>query len=112
GAGYGDDWQMASNYPIIRLTNATNVYYARTFNWNSTGVQRGSAPDTTLFSLPVGLPYDTYSLAVIANGISSNTTTLINKPCIDGINTNDKTNNLFIYPNPASSTLNITNITR
>ncbi|MEP7263522.1 MAG: T9SS type A sorting domain-containing protein [Bacteroidota bacterium] len=72
GAAYGDDWQMATNYPIIRLTSGTNVYYARTFNWNSTGVRRGNAADTTSFTLPVGIPAGTYSLVVTANGISSN----------------------------------------
>ncbi len=52
GAAYGDDWQMATNYPIIRLTNGTKVYYARTYNWNHTGVQTGTMSDTTLFSIP------------------------------------------------------------
>jgi hypothetical protein len=81
GAAYGDDWQMASNYPIVRLTSGTNVYYARTSNWNSTGVQRGSAADTTQFDLPAGLPVGTYSLVVVANGISSNSTSLtVNTP--------------------------------
>ncbi len=29
GATYGDDWQMASNYPIVQLTNSSgNVFYA------------------------------------------------------------------------------------
>ena len=71
GAAYGDDWQMATNYPLVRLTSGANVYYARTSNWNSTGVQRGNAPDTTQFTLPAGLPVGTYSLVVVANGISS-----------------------------------------
>ncbi|HXC06014.1 MAG TPA: T9SS type A sorting domain-containing protein, partial [Bacteroidia bacterium] len=71
GASYGDDWQMSTNYPIIRLTNGSNVYYARTFNWNSTGVRRGSLRDSADFTLPAGLPNATYSLVVVANGISS-----------------------------------------
>ncbi len=71
GAAYGDDWQMASNYPIVRLTNGLKVYYARTYNWNSTGVHRGSLPDTTQLTLPSGLPAATYSLVVVANGIAS-----------------------------------------
>jgi hypothetical protein len=112
GTAYGDDWQMASNYPVIRLTSGTNVYYARTFNWNSTGLQRGNAPDTTLFTLPVGLPLGTYSLEVIANGISSDTTTYIHQPCFSGINTISKISNLLIYPNPASDKLTVSNITR
>jgi hypothetical protein len=72
GATYGDDWQMASNYPIVRLTSGSNVYYARTNNWNSTGVRRGALADTTQFTTPAGLPAGTYSLVVVANGISSN----------------------------------------
>jgi hypothetical protein len=76
GAAYGDDWQMASNYPIVRLTSGTNVYYARTSNWNSAGVLRGAALDTAQFDLPAGLPIGTYSLVVVANGISSNATSL------------------------------------
>ncbi len=68
GAGYGDDWQMASNYPIIRLSSGTTVKYCRTKNWNSTGLMRGSAPDTTYFALPAGLPVGSYNLEVVANG--------------------------------------------
>ncbi|HAO98430.1 MAG TPA: hypothetical protein DCQ83_00100 [Fibrobacteres bacterium] len=71
GAAYGDDEQMATNYPIVRLTRDTNVYYARTYNWNSTGVQRGNRPDTAFFTLPTGLSPATYSLSVIVNGIGS-----------------------------------------
>ncbi len=71
GASYGDDWQMNSNYPIIRLKSGANVYYARTTNWNSTGVMRGSSPDTTTFVLPAGLPVGSYTLEVVANGIAS-----------------------------------------
>ena len=72
GASYGDDAQMAENYPIVRLT-ATNgdVYYARTFNWSSTGVATGSTPVTTEFALPAGLPNGQYSLSVIAVGVAS-----------------------------------------
>lgn len=71
GASYGDDWQMSTNYPVIRLTNGSNVYYCRTFNWNSTGVKRGNQPDDCQFTLPAGLPVGTYSLVVTANGIAS-----------------------------------------
>ncbi len=72
GAAYGDDNQMASNYPLVRLTDsAGNVYYARTFNWSSTGVMTGNTPVSTDFTLPTGLPAGSYSLVVVANGISS-----------------------------------------
>ena len=68
GAGYGDDVQMATNYPIVQLTSASGtVYNARTFNWTSV-VASGSTPVTTQFALPTGLPTGTYSLTVSANG--------------------------------------------
>jgi fibronectin type 3 domain-containing protein len=70
GAAYGDDWQMDSNYPLVRLTNnlTGNVYYARTYRWNSTGVMTSNRVITTEFSLPPNLPAGTYSLIVSANG--------------------------------------------
>ncbi|NNV56818.1 T9SS type A sorting domain-containing protein [Limnovirga soli] len=71
GACYGDDWQMASNYPLLRITAGANVFYARTFNWNSTGVMRGAAADTAFFTLPAGLTAGPYSISVVANGIAS-----------------------------------------
>ncbi len=73
GAAYGDDEQMNGNYPLVRMTNTVsgNVYYARTFNWNSTSVQTGSRIVTTEFSLPPSLPTGTYSLVVSAVGNAS-----------------------------------------
>ncbi len=69
GAAYGDDWQMESNYPIVRLTNGGNTYYATTYNWNRIGaVMTGSLPDTAIFVLPAGLPVGSYSVTVVANG--------------------------------------------
>ena len=71
GAAYGDDWQMATNYPIVRLTSGANVYYPRTYAWSNTGVVTGSTPVTTEFTVPASVPFGTYSLVVVANGISS-----------------------------------------
>jgi hypothetical protein len=72
GAAYGDDAEMASNYPIVQLVNSSGkVFYARTFDWSSTGVATGSTVESTLFTLPPGLPSGTYSLYAIANGIAS-----------------------------------------
>jgi Kelch motif protein len=69
GAAFGDDAQMDSNYPIVRLTDSGgNVFYARTYNWSSTGVMTGSRPVTTEFDVPGTVPPGTYSLAVVANG--------------------------------------------
>ncbi len=74
GAAYGDDAEMATNFPLVRLT-ATNgrVYYGRTFNWSDTGVASpgSTTPETTQFTLPATLPEGTYRLEVVANGIAS-----------------------------------------
>lgn len=73
GAAYGDDAQMASNFPLVRMTNSItgNVYYARTYNWSSTSVMTSNKPVSTEFMLPMGLPAGSYSLVAVANGISS-----------------------------------------
>ena len=71
GASYGDDWQMNTNYPVIRLERSGAVYYARTFNWNSTGVQTGAFVTTTDMSVPSTLPLGAFNLRVTANGIAS-----------------------------------------
>ncbi|HTB84169.1 MAG TPA: hypothetical protein VK742_10990 [Candidatus Sulfotelmatobacter sp.] len=72
GAAYGDDEQMDSNYPLVRMTNNVtgNVYYARTYGWSSTTIQNPN-PVTTELALPPNLPAGTYSLAVVANGNAS-----------------------------------------
>jgi fibronectin type 3 domain-containing protein len=82
GAAYGDDWQMDSNFPIVRMTNTTtlNVYYARTFSWSSSSVMTGSKVVTTEFALPPGLPAGTYSMVVTANGNASTPTNLTYSP--------------------------------
>ena len=72
GAIFGDDEQMACNYPLVRLTNNTsgNVYYARTHDWSATTVQNINQV-TTEFSLPPNFPPGTYSLVVTAVGNAS-----------------------------------------
>jgi len=71
GAAYGDDLQMDSNYPLVRLTSGANAYYARTYNWSRTSVMTGAALVTTEFRVPQSLQGGTYSLYVVANGIAS-----------------------------------------
>ncbi len=71
GASYGDDAEMSTNYPIVRLTDSkAGVQYLRSFNWIP-GVATGSTPVTVQFNLPAKQPFGTYQLAVIANGIPS-----------------------------------------
>lgn len=82
GAAYGDDEQMDSNYPLVRMTNSTsgNVYYARTFNRSSTSVMTSNLVLSTEFSLPQNLPTGTYSLVVVANGNPSAPTNFVYSP--------------------------------
>lgn len=73
GAAFGDDAQMDSNYPLVRMTNMNNgnVYYARTVNWNSTSVVTGNRLVGTDLVLPTDLPTADYAFVVVANGFSS-----------------------------------------
>lgn len=85
GASYGDDAQMDSNYPLVRLRDDRGqVFYARTYNWSSTGVQTGSKLVSTEFfafqDLEPALPY---SLVAVANGISSDPVTFYGPVWVD-----------------------------
>ncbi len=72
GTNYGDENQNSTNYPIARLTDFKgDVYFARTFNWSSTGVATGNLEVSTEMALPEGLPHGIYLLTISANGISS-----------------------------------------
>jgi hypothetical protein len=73
GAAYGDDKQMAENYPLVQLTSlfTGTVYYATTSNWSSTGVATGNSPESVNFVLPPTMPNGFYIMVVIADGIAS-----------------------------------------
>ncbi len=114
GATYGDDWQMNTNYPVIRLTHNHRVYYARTYNWNSTGVMRGNKADTVFMKVPFSLPAGDYFIEVTANGIASNPVQVhYNGVNFTAVNFQDKdifedattesVNKISVYPNPAKS---------
>ncbi len=70
---YGDDQQMATNYPLVRLWGPHHVgaVYCRTFDHSTMGVATGHAIHHTHFAVPDHLPPGDYRLAVIANGIAS-----------------------------------------
>ena len=73
GAAYGDDYQSATNYPIIRIVNNTtgHVFYCRTHDRNNAGVATGSAVITTAFDVPANIESGASQLFVAANGIAS-----------------------------------------
>ena len=70
---YGDDAQMATNFPIVRLTDTSSgaVAYVRSFDFSTLGVATGAAVQSTLIDIPTTLPTGDYDLRVIANGIPS-----------------------------------------
>ena len=72
GAAYGDDFQMNSNYPLVRLRDSSNnVVYARTHDWSTTSVMTGATPVSTEFELPASLVGGLFDLEVVANGVAS-----------------------------------------
>lgn len=75
---YGDDQQMATNYPLVRLWGdpAVGAVYCRTFNHSTMGVATGNAIHHTHFEVPDHLQPGKYRLVVIANGIASKPVTV------------------------------------
>jgi hypothetical protein len=70
---YGDDAQMATNYPLVRITNVEtgDVFYCRTHDHSTMSVNTGTAVHSTMFDVPAGIEIGASELSVIANGISS-----------------------------------------
>jgi hypothetical protein len=86
GAFFGDDAQMDSNYPLVRITDGNgNVTYARTYNWSSTSVMTGNRPVSTEFTLTnsVNQAAGPYSLVVVANGVASDPVTFESPDWVD-----------------------------
>ena len=73
GAAYGDDFQDATNYPLVRIVNnATgDVFYARTHGHSTMGVATGTTPVSTNFDVPANIKAGPCKLYVVANGIPS-----------------------------------------
>jgi hypothetical protein len=73
GAMYGDDAQMATNYPLVRIVNASTkaVVYCRTHNHSTMGVATGATVVSTEFDIPATIGTGASELFVVANGIPS-----------------------------------------
>jgi hypothetical protein len=73
GAAYGDDFQDATNYPLVRITNNTTgrVFYCKTHDHSSMGVATGDLTVSTKFDVPADIERGTSKLVVVANGIPS-----------------------------------------
>src|SRR5260370_11464359 len=75
GAAYGDDAQMATNYPLVRITNtgSGHVFYARTHDHSGWGIEAVGSTDirSTNFDAPSSLELGASTLVVVTNGIPS-----------------------------------------
>jgi len=72
GSAYGDDFQNATNYPIVRFTNAStgHVFYARTHDHNTMAVAY-PGPSYTHVDIPSNMETGFSFLEIIANGVPS-----------------------------------------
>jgi len=72
GSYYGDDAQMATNYPLVRFTNVASghVCYARTYGHSTMGISDGSR-SSTKFDVPTACETGESRLEVVVNGIAS-----------------------------------------
>jgi len=73
GAAYGDDAQMNSSYPLVRITNNStkHVFYARTHDHSTMAIATGKKIVSTNFDVPKRAETGASSLVVVANGIPS-----------------------------------------
>jgi Kelch motif protein len=79
--GYGDDAMAATNYPLVRLRDATGkVTYCRTRDHDSMGVATGTAVHATTFHVPCLAPTGINHLTVVTNGIESAPVTVLVLP--------------------------------
>lgn len=72
-AAFGDEFQTATNYPLVRITNTStgHVFFAKTHNHSSMGVATGSAIVSTNFDVPATMETGPSTLEVVTNGIPS-----------------------------------------
>ena len=73
GSSFGDEFDSHSNYPLVRITNKSSghVFYARTHDHSSMGVQTGKQIVSTNFDVPAGIETGASGIEVVANGIPS-----------------------------------------
>ena len=72
GDAYGDDYQGATNYPLVRITNlaSRHVFYCRSFNLSAMGVGNNGR-EYTNFTVPPEIELGDSQIEVVANGIPS-----------------------------------------
>jgi len=72
GSAYGDDYQAATNYPLVRITNlgTGHVFYCRTFNPESITPANNGRVHTN-FTVPSDIELGDSQVEVVTNGIPS-----------------------------------------
>jgi uncharacterized protein (TIGR03437 family) len=72
--GFGDDFQAATNYPLVRITNSASghVFYCRTHGHSTMAVATSNTEVSTNFDVPASVESGPSNLVVVANGIASN----------------------------------------
>jgi hypothetical protein len=72
-ASFGDEFETATNYPLIRITNTAtgHVFYARTHDHSTMAVATGNASVLTRFDVPASAETGPSTIVVVANGIPS-----------------------------------------
>lgn len=70
---YGDDAQMATNFPLVRVKNTSSgvVRYFHTSDFSTMGVATKDAGQNARFAVPADVPSGSWSLCIVANGIAS-----------------------------------------
>ncbi len=73
GAAYGDDAQMASNFPLVVIRNKAtkHFFFARTTNFSTMGIATGNTVVSCTFAVPSGIETGASTVYVVANGIPS-----------------------------------------
>lgn len=72
GTNQGDDYQAATNFPLVRITNLAtgHVFYSRTHDFDSMAVA-STLPSNTKFDVPANQELGASKLEVVTNGIPS-----------------------------------------
>jgi hypothetical protein len=73
GGAYGDDFQDATNWALVRVTNTSSghVVYCKTTFPSSYSVQSGTKAESTTFAVPSTIETGASTLEVVTNGIPS-----------------------------------------
>jgi len=77
-SAYGDDFQSATNYPLVRITNnrTGHAFYSRTHDHSSMAVASTSLVSTH-FDVPRPQEHGASRLEVVVNGIPSASTAVM-----------------------------------